>query len=77
MIDQKALSLRAKQMGKSVLQVPDTGTRVLDNTRPFLHSSIVCFWMPPARLKNVNITFSGNTGTPEMCQYLPILGSST
>ena len=29
--------------GKSILQVPDTGTRVLDNTRPFLHSSIVSF----------------------------------
>ena len=31
--------------GKSILQVPDTGTRVLDNTRPFLHSSIVSFWI--------------------------------
>ena len=29
--------------GKSILQVPDTGTRVLDNTTPFLHSSIVSF----------------------------------
>ena len=29
--------------GKSILQVPDTGTRVLDNTRPFLCSSIVSF----------------------------------
>ena len=29
--------------GKSILQVPDTGTRVLDNTRPFLRSSIVSF----------------------------------
>ena len=28
---------------KSILQVPDTGTRVLDNTRPFLRSSIVSF----------------------------------
>ena len=34
--------------GKSILQVPDTGTRVLDNTRPFLSSSIVYFWMPLA-----------------------------
>ena len=33
--------------GKSKLQVPDTGTRVLGNTRPFWRSSIVCFWMPP------------------------------
>ena len=32
-------------MGKSKLQVPDTGTRVLDNTRPFLCSSIVSFWI--------------------------------
>ena len=30
-------------MGKSILQVPDTGTRVLDNTIPFLCSSIVSF----------------------------------
>ena len=30
-------------VGKSILQVPDTGTRGLDNTRPFLHSSIVGF----------------------------------
>ena len=29
--------------GKSILQVPDTGTRVLDNTRPYLRSSIVSF----------------------------------
>ena len=34
--------------GKSILQVPDTGTRVLDNTKPFWRSSIVYFWMPPA-----------------------------
>ena len=27
--------------GKSILEVPDTGTRVLDNTKPFLSSSIV------------------------------------
>ena len=31
--------------GKSILHVPDTGTRVLDNTRPFLCSSIVSFWI--------------------------------
>ena len=30
-------------LGKSILQVPDTGTRVLDNTGPFLRSSIVSF----------------------------------
>ena len=28
-------------------------------------------------LKNVNITFSGNTDTPEMLQYSPILGHSS
>ena len=28
---------------KSKLQVPYTGTRVLDNTKPFLSSSIVSF----------------------------------
>ena len=31
------------KLGKSKLQVPDTGTRVLDNTTPFLCSSIVSF----------------------------------
>ena len=30
-------------LGKSILQVQDTGTRVLANTGPFLHSSIVSF----------------------------------
>ena len=30
-------------LGKSILQVPDTGTQVLDNTRPFLRSSIANF----------------------------------
>ena len=38
----EALKLRST-FGKSILQVPDTGTRVLDNTRPFLRSSIVSF----------------------------------
>ena len=37
--------------GKSVLQGPDTGTWVLDNTRPLLRSSILNFWMPPAHSK--------------------------
>ena len=66
-------------VGKSILQVPDTGTRVLDNTKPFLRSSIVSFWMTQYQhvLKDVNITFSGNTGTPEMFQYSPILGRSS
>ena len=39
------------RLGKSILEVPDTGTWVLDNTRPFLHSSIVSFWITPARSK--------------------------
>ena len=42
---------KVKWKGKSILQVPDTGTRVLDNTRPFLRSSIVSFWITPARSK--------------------------
>ena len=35
-------------IGKSILQVPDTSTRVLDNTRPFLRSSIEGFRIKPA-----------------------------
>ena len=35
--------LALRHLGKSILQVPDTGTRVLANTGPFLHSSIVSF----------------------------------
>ena len=32
---------------KSILQVPDTGTRILDNNKPFWRPNIVCFWIPP------------------------------
>ena len=40
------------EIGKSVLHVPDTATRVLDNTRPFfLCSSIMSFWITLARSK--------------------------
>ena len=65
--------------GKSILQVPDTGTRVLDNTRPLLLSSIVSFWITPACSKerkchifrqywyNKNVPVFTNTG---MYQYL-------
>ena len=65
--------------GKSILQVPDTGTWVLDNTRPFLHSSIVSFWITPACSKErkyhifsqywytKNVPVFTNTGT---YQYL-------
>ena len=57
----------------------DTGTRVLDNTRPFLRSSIVSFWITPAHSKEHkyhifrqywytrNVPVFANTGT---CQYL-------
>ena len=45
--------------GKSILQVPDTGTQVLDNTRPFWHSSIVCFWMPLAHSSERKYHVSG------------------
>ena len=44
---QKNTSLTITKKEKSV-QVPDTGTQVLVNTRLFLCSSIVCFWMLPA-----------------------------
>ena len=65
--------------GKSILQVPDTGTRVLGNTRPFLRSSIVSFWITPGRFKEhkyhifrqfwytKNVPVFTNTGT---FQYL-------
>ena len=65
--------------GKSILQVPDTGTRVLDNTRPFLCSSIVSFWITLACSKErkdhifeqywytKNVPVLTNTGT---FQYL-------
>ena len=43
----------------------------------FLHSSIVCSGCHQHVLKNVNITFSDNTGAPEMFQYSPILGRSS
>ena len=36
---------------KLYLQVPDTGTWVLDNTGPFLRPSIVSFWITPACAK--------------------------
>ena len=66
-------------LGKSILQVPDTGTRVLDNTRPFLCSSIVSFWITLACSKErkdpifgqywytKNVPVLTNTGT---FQYL-------
>ena len=65
--------------GKSILQVPDTGTWVLGNTTPFLRSSIVSFWITPARSKEReyhifrqywytrNVPVFTNTGT---LQYL-------
>ena len=68
-----------RKVGKSKLQVPDTGTRVLSNTRPFLRSSIVSFWITPACSKEPkyhifrqywytkNVPVFTNTGT---FQYL-------
>ena len=68
-----------QKLGKSILQVPDTGTRVLDNTRPFLRSSIVSFWITPTGSKEgkyhifrqywytKNVPVFTNTGT---FQYL-------
>ena len=65
--------------GKSIVQVPDTGTQVLDNTRPFLCSSIVSFWITLACSKErkyhifgqywytKNVPVLTNTGT---FQYL-------
>ena len=65
--------------GKSILQVPDTSTRVLDNTRPFLCSSIVSFQITLACSKErkyhifwqywytINVPVLTNTGT---FQYL-------
>ena len=65
--------------GKSILEVTDTGTQVLDNTRPFLRSSIVSFWIIPACSKErkhhtfrqywytINVPVFTNTGT---FQYL-------
>ena len=65
--------------GKSILQVPDTGTWVLDNTRPFIRSGIVSFWITPAGSKECkyhifkqywytwNVLVFTNTG---MFQYL-------
>ena len=41
----------------------------------FKHSSIVS--QHQHVLKNINITFSDNTSTPEMFQYSPILGCSS
>ena len=49
---------------------------VLDNTKPCLCSSTVCFWMPPAHSKEHKYHIFGNTGTREMFQYSSILGCS-
>ena len=56
---------------KSILQVPDTGTQVLNNTRPFWRPVMFASGCNQHVLKNVNIRFSGNTGT------LEILGHSS
>ena len=68
-----------KNKGKGVLPVPDIGTKVLDNTTPFLCSSIVSIWTTLARSKERkdhifqqykytrNVPVFSNTGT---FQYL-------
>ena len=62
--------LRKDNLGKCELQVPDTGTGVLENTRPFFFVLVLfASGCHQHTLKNVNITFSGNTGTLEMLQY--------
>ena len=48
-------------VGKSMLQVPYTGTQVLDNTRPFLLSSIVSFGITPACSKEHKYPGGGGT----------------
>ena len=68
------------RFGKSVFQVPDIGTWVLDNAGPVLRSSIVSLCrIDQSVQKNVNITFLDNTGTPEMSihQYWDVLVSGT
>ena len=43
--------MKKRKNKKSVLHVPYTGTRVLENTRPFLRSSIVNLWIILIRVK--------------------------
>ena len=56
--------------GKSILQVPDTGTRVLDNTRPFLCSSIVNLWITLACFKERKYHIFGQYW---YSKYVPVL----
>ena len=70
--------LKTKKLsGKSILQVPDTIHEywtILD------HFGIPVFFASGCNqhdFKNVNITISGNTGTPDMFQYSTILGRSS
>ena len=65
------------KQGKSILQVPDTRTRVLDNTRPFLGSSIVSCWITPARSKERKYRIFGQYLYTKMFQYSRILGHSS
>ena len=57
----EAISLKTNKQkkGKGILQVPDTGTWVLDNTTPFWCSSIVCFWIPPTCSKERKYHYFG------------------
>ena len=47
-------------------QASDTGTQVLNNTRPFLHPGIVWLWMQPECDTEHKYHISSNTGTPEI-----------
>ena len=58
-------------------QVPNTGTRVLKNTRPLNVPVLFASVCHQHVFKDVKITSSGNTITPEMFQYSPILGRSS
>ena len=62
---------------KVYFQVPDTIMQVLDNTKTFLQSGIISFWITLALLKKCKYHISGDTGTPEMFQYSLILGRSS
>ena len=71
------LATSTSRLGKSILQVPDTGTRVLDNTRPFLCSSIVSFWITPAHSKERKYHIFRQYWNTKNVKYSPILGRSS
>ena len=65
------------QKEKSINQVPDTGTRVLDKGKPhFFCSSVVSFWITQARSRKRKHHISGQYWYTNMFQYSPILERS-